>query len=84
MKTVHVEGHAFDCLPGHVTVTGRGVGSNVRIALIRAVGSMFSDDRLRRKRVRDFKMSVRGGRRAQGRPIVTARAPRWTRKGEAA
>lgn len=58
MKTVQIVGHAFDCLPGHITIAARGTGSNVRVAICDAVRDMFSDKRLHRKRVGDFKLSV--------------------------
>ncbi len=58
MKTVQVIGHAFDCLPGHVTIQGQGSGGNVRIATMRAVSVMFCDSKLRHKQISDFKISV--------------------------
>lgn len=58
MKTVSAIGHAFDCLPGHVTVTARGTGSNVRVAICDAIRVMFTDKRLYRKRIGDFKLSI--------------------------
>jgi len=58
MKTVSVVAHAFDCLPGHVTITARGSGGNLRVAVSRAVNVLLSDTRLRQKRVSDFKMSI--------------------------
>ena len=58
MKTVSLIGHAFDCLPGHVTISARGTGSHVRTAVCDAVRTMFLDKRLHRKRVGDFKLSV--------------------------
>ena len=58
MKTVSVIGHSFDCLPGHVTISGRGTGSNVRTAVCHAVRVMFGDKRLHRKHVGDLKLSV--------------------------
>lgn len=57
-KCVHVLGHAFDCLPGHMMIAARGHGSSVRVATREAVNSLFSDPRLRRKHVGNFKMSV--------------------------
>ena len=58
MKTVSIVAHAFDCLPGHVTITARGSGGNLRVAVSRAVQDVMSDDRLKWKKVSDFKMSV--------------------------
>lgn len=50
MKTVQIIGHAFDCLPGHVTISARGTGGTVRVATQRAIGKMLWDKRLYRKR----------------------------------
>lgn len=58
MKTVHVTGHSFDCMPAHVTVAGKGSGANVRVATQRAVGEMLCDQRLYKKHINDFKISV--------------------------
>jgi hypothetical protein len=58
MKTVQVLGHAFDCLPGHVTIAGKGSGTNVRAATKAAVDNMLSDERLNHKRIGNFKMTV--------------------------
>lgn len=58
MKTVQVIGHSFDCLPAHVQVVGRGTGSNLRIAVCDALRTMFADERLHRKHINDFKVSV--------------------------
>lgn len=58
MKTVSIVGHAFDCLPGHVTIPARGVGSNLRVAVCDALRNMFDDKRLYRKHIGDFKLSV--------------------------
>jgi hypothetical protein len=58
MKTVNVVAHAFDSLPGHVTISVRGRGFNLRAALCDAIREMFKDERLRRKRIDDFKLSV--------------------------
>jgi hypothetical protein len=58
MKTVNVVAHSFDCLPGHVTVAAKAKGGNVRVATARAVGLVFLDERLRRKQISDFKLSV--------------------------
>lgn len=57
-KSVQVIGHAFDCLPGHITIAGRGSGSSLRVAVREAISKMLADPRLRRKHVNDFKMSV--------------------------
>jgi hypothetical protein len=57
-KTVAVIGHAFDCLPGHVTISARGKGATVRVATMRGVSNMLDDQRLRRKQIGDFKISV--------------------------
>lgn len=57
MKTVHVTGYQFDCLPGHVRIAGKGEGSSLRVAVLRAIGSMFNDPRLRHRQIDDFKIS---------------------------
>lgn len=57
-KTVHLIAHAFDCLPGHVTITSRGEGGNLRIAVQRALAAVLSSEKIRGKRVGDFKISV--------------------------
>src|SRR5712671_1468613 len=44
-KTVQVLGHEFDCLPGHVTIAGKGIGANLRVATQRAVATMLADPR---------------------------------------
>ena len=58
MKLVQVVGHKFDCLPGHVTIGGRGSGSSLRTAVCDAIRNMFADQRLNRKHINDFKLSV--------------------------
>lgn len=58
MKTVHVIGYQFDCLPGHVSIAGRGQGSNIRAAVGAAVRNVLSDSKLRRKHLGGFKLSV--------------------------
>jgi len=58
MKAVSIVGHAFDCLPGHVQITARGVGSDLRVAICDAVREMFQDERLHRKRIKEFKLAV--------------------------
>jgi hypothetical protein len=58
MKTVSVVAHAFDCLPGHVTINGRGSGRTLHTAVCRAVASSLRDRRLRWKHVNDFKLQV--------------------------
>ena len=58
MKTVHIVGHEFDALPGHIQITGRGTGSNLRAASCNALRDMFKDSRLRHKRVGSFKLSA--------------------------
>jgi hypothetical protein len=57
-KNVTVLGYQFDCLPAHVTIPARGDGGSVRIATMRAVSNMLDDQRLRRKQISDFKISV--------------------------
>jgi hypothetical protein len=57
-KTVQVLGHEFDCLASHVTIAGRGVGGNLRVAAERAIGNMLSDPRLDHKHIGAFKCSV--------------------------
>lgn len=58
MKVVEIVGHEFDCLPGHVMIDGRGVGSSLRTAVCDAIRNMFSDRRLHHKRISEFKLSV--------------------------
>jgi hypothetical protein len=58
MKTVHVVAYQFDSLPGHITVSARGTGANLRIATQRAMSSIFRDKRLRYKQIGTFKISV--------------------------
>jgi len=60
MKHKHVEviGYEFDSLPAHVRITGRGSGATLRVALQRAIGSMFTKQNLRRKHIGGFKLSV--------------------------
>jgi hypothetical protein len=58
VKTVSVVAHAFDCLPGHVTVNGRGTGSTLRSATCDAIRDLLKDQRLRRKHINDFKLQV--------------------------
>jgi hypothetical protein len=58
MKNVQVIAHSFNSLPGHVTISGRGKGSNLRVALQRAVGNLFLDHRLTGKRTTELKLSV--------------------------
>jgi hypothetical protein len=59
-KNVTVLGYQFDCLPAHITIPARGHGSSssVRIATQRAISKMLTDQRLRRKQIGDFKISV--------------------------
>lgn len=57
-KTVEVIAYQFDSLPGHIRVAGRGSGATLRVALQRAVGNLFNQPALRRKRVDSFKLSV--------------------------
>lgn len=57
-KTVQVLGHEFDGCAGHVTVAGKGSGSNLRIATQRAIENMFRDPRLRHKQIGCFKLRV--------------------------
>jgi hypothetical protein len=58
MKTVHVVAYQFDSLPGHITVSARGTGADLRIATQRAMSSIFRDKRLRYKQIGTFKISV--------------------------
>lgn len=54
MKSVAVMGHKFDCLPGHVLVSGHGRASNLRVACQRAIGNMLASKQLRGRRVKFF------------------------------
>lgn len=58
MKTVSVVAHSFDCLPGHVTLTGRGQGSSLQVAVRDAIKDLFSNRQLHKKRIGEFKCSV--------------------------
>jgi hypothetical protein len=58
MKQVMVIAHSFDCLAGHVSITGRGEGTSVRIALGRAVDAVFDDLRLKHKRISSCRLTV--------------------------
>ena len=58
MKHVEVVGFQFDSLPGHVTLSGRGEGTTLRIAVMRAVADMLHSDRVKHKRVSSFKIGV--------------------------
>jgi hypothetical protein len=76
-KIAAVEGREFCCLPGHVTLRGRGIGSSLRVAVVRAVQNMLSDRQLRRKHVvGGFKLSVvvtdNNGARTPGKPSPRA------------
>jgi len=55
---VQVLAHAFDGMPGHVTISKSGEGYNLRVATSRAVEDVLSDERLKHKRIGEFKMSV--------------------------
>lgn len=57
-KNVTIEAHSFDCLPGHAVVVARGTGSNLRVALGRAMEAVTFDPKLAHKRVHSFKASV--------------------------
>jgi hypothetical protein len=57
-KIVTIRAHEFDCLPGHAEIIGSGSGGNLRVALSRAVQDVASDDMLRGRRPKSFKMSV--------------------------
>jgi len=58
MKNVTVIGHTFGCLPGHVTIPARGSGGTTRVATIRAVSNLMDAEKLRGKRIREFKITV--------------------------
>jgi hypothetical protein len=57
-KTVEIVAYQFDSLPGHIRVSGRGSGATLRVALQRAVGNLFNQPALLRKRIDSFKLSV--------------------------
>ena len=58
MKTVAIIGHAFDCVPAHVTVNARGTGTTIPTAVARALREMLADKRLRRKHIGAFRITV--------------------------
>ena len=58
MKQAYVEG-TFEHLIAHKnTVSGRGSGTSVRIAIARAVAKMLKEPNLRGTRISRFKMAV--------------------------
>lgn len=57
-KAVSIIGHKFDCLPGHVTISARGSGSNLRVAVQKAIKTLLWDKRLHRKHIGTFSVSV--------------------------
>ena len=57
-KEVNLVAYAFDCLPGHVTISGRAQASSLRVAAVRALEKIFRAPELKRKRVSDFKISL--------------------------
>jgi hypothetical protein len=56
--TASIIAHSFDCLPAHIQVSARGVGSRPRVAIQNAVGLLFTSHDLKRKRIGSFKVSV--------------------------
>jgi hypothetical protein len=58
VKEITLLAHGFDCLPGHVTLTGRGRGSSLRVAAMRAMENLFKSPELKRKRLTDCKLSL--------------------------
>jgi hypothetical protein len=58
MKNVYIRAHEFNCLPGHIEVSAKGQGANLRVALQRAMGMLVRDARLKHKQVGEFKMNV--------------------------
>lgn len=56
-KTVTLVAYDFNCLPGHVRIEGRGTGSSLRIAAVRAMDAIFSDERVKRRQVGDFRIN---------------------------
>ena len=58
MKRVRVEGYNFDSLPGHVTISGSGVGSNLKIAAKKAIESMLKAVQLRGRHTHSFQCRV--------------------------
>jgi hypothetical protein len=57
-KIVTVVGHQFNCLPAHVQITGKGTGSSIRVAAMRAIESMICDRQLRHLSIGSFKMTA--------------------------
>ena len=58
MKRVHVLAYAFDCLPGHVMIGGRGAGATFRTAISDALRVIFADRQLKWKRIGECKLRV--------------------------
>ncbi len=58
MKTVQIVAHSFDCLPSDVSITRRGTGTTIQVATVAAIRDMFRSDKLRHKRINDFKISL--------------------------
>jgi len=57
-KSVRIEAHTFDSLPGHVCVGGTGQASTLRAAVCGAVRNLLKNPALKHKQFHSFKMSV--------------------------
>jgi hypothetical protein len=58
MKRVKLSAYEFASLPAHVTVESSGKGYSLSAALVNAVRNLTHDQRLKRRRIEYFKMSV--------------------------
>ena len=58
MKRVSVLAHQFDAVPAHVTIRATGDGTNLCVAVKRAVDTILHDRCLRHKQIGEFKMTV--------------------------
>ena len=58
MKRVSVLAHQFDAVPGHITIRATGEGTNLCVAVKRAVDLVLHDRCLRHKQIGEFKMNV--------------------------
>jgi hypothetical protein len=57
-KLVCLIAHAFDCLPGHDSVSGYGRASTTRVAAMRAMENIFASPLLKGRRVRSFRATI--------------------------
>jgi len=58
MKQVNILAHSFDMLPAHAIVTARGMGSNLRIAAMRAIANLVKDRQIKGRRLHSCKITL--------------------------